>query len=83
LVIKTLDLELDHPRPCPAVPVPLLSIAAVVPSYFFVHNGKYFPNAADPGCLSWIPDPDFFPSQADTTKTIKEEEIISCLSFFL
>jgi hypothetical protein len=31
-------------------------------------------SVADPGCLSWIPDPDFYPSRIPDSKTAAKEE---------
>jgi hypothetical protein len=41
-------------------------------------------SVADPGCLSWIPDPDFYPSRIpDPTTAQKEEgEKFVCPSIF-
>jgi hypothetical protein len=30
-------------------------------------------SVADPGCLSWIPDPDFYPSRIPDPKTATKE----------
>jgi hypothetical protein len=41
-------------------------------------------NVADPGCLSRIPDPDFYSSRIpDPTIATKEGEKICCPSFFV
>ncbi len=34
---------------------------------------KFFSSVADPGCLSWIPDPDFYQSRIPDPKTAKKE----------
>ncbi len=51
------------------------------------HNSAYIVSilsVADPGCLSRIPDPDFYPSKIpDPTKAPKEEgEILLCPTIF-
>jgi hypothetical protein len=41
-------------------------------------------SVADPGCLSQIPDPDFYPSRTPDPKTATKERVekISCHTFF-
>ncbi len=67
----------------------LLFLAFVLPIAFRILDPQLKPkphpdcSVADPGCLSRIPDPDFYPSRIPDPKTAKKREVkkISCHNF--
>jgi hypothetical protein len=44
---------------------------------------KHISSVADPGCLSRIPDPDFYPSRIPDPKTVTKEVKKNLFYFFL
>jgi hypothetical protein len=53
-------------------------------SYANINASNVVASVADPGCLSRIPDPDFYPSRIPDQKTVTKErgENIFCQTFF-